>query len=766
MRRVAQANADGYVVLGVPAFFDCVRSIRRDDQYADDLPEVIAELERKPFRNLQLRTHPLQGVTRAGRRVYASDVGGRRSDRRVVWQVVNRTIVLLLYGSHAIYERVKRMRIDLGDNLRPVLPSLVASPVETGAIESGATPEQPYHHRRREVGSLFILWDDAELNKFGLPPTVVQQLRRLNSEDEFDDLRPRLAEEHAKIALNLRRYCHPDGEQPEPEVLEADEPETTAEDLEMERRLLAPDSGRWFKRIDPPFMAEILRKPIEDWMIYLHPDQEGLVEQTHRGLARVRGPAGTGKTVVGLHRARFLARRDREAQQCGLAGTGDSENASEGLPVLFTSWMKSLPPVLEALYLRMPGTRKGEVEFIHTDGLASRLCEEAGDELAINVPEAKRLFSDVCRASVVPGTPLGDSGLSKRYLKAEVDKVIKVQDLGSLEDYLELKRVGRSAPLDNAQRQQLWEIVEQWDADKTERGLMDVCDLIPRALVHARRLQAPRYSAAIVDEAQDLTLVGLQLVRAVVNAPYYDTDGTDRLMLLGDAAQRIYEGGFTLDRVGSGAAGRSITLDENYRNTAEVIDAAMAVAGDVRVEDFDDTFRRGDETAAPQRQGPKPVLVAATGLDAQLDYILARTDELTSADRGYGPGDIGILVKSRADVDAVLRRLRRQGHRCQNLEGFQGKTSDTIKVGTYQRGKGLEFKAVFLPQVTDGKFPAPPTKGMNEQEATEERDRQIALLFVAMTRARDLLFVLHDNKPSEPVAAAVERFDAIDTRQR
>ena len=749
-------------MLGVPAFFRCVKSIRRDDRYADDLPKVIAELERQPFHNPTLQTHPLKGV---GRKVYASYVGGRTSDRRIVWQIANRTIVALLYGPHKIYDKAKRVRIDFGDDVRPVLPCLVVPPVDTYPDESETVFERPSHHHRREVGSLFILWDNAELAEFGLPSKVVHQLRRLNNEREFEDLLPRLAEAHAEIALNLYLYCHPDGEQPEPDVLEANEPVATAEDLKMERRLLAPDSGRWFRRIEPDFMTEILRRPIEDWMIFLHPDQEQLVQQAHRGPALVRGPSGTGKTVVGLHRARFLARRNREAQRRDRGRISTSGDVQDVPPVLFTSWVKSLPPVLEALYLRMPGTLPGEVEFVHTDELARRLCERAGEAVKIS-DEAKRLFSDICRVSVVPGTPLGDSGLSEQYLKAEADKVIKVQDLGSLEDYLALDRVGRSTPLDSAQREQLWEIVNQWDADKEARGLMDVCDLIPRALVHARRLEAPLYSAAIVDEVQDLTLAGLQLVRAVLNAPDSGTDGTDRLMLLGDAAQRIYEGGFTLEQAGVDVAGRSTTLGENYRNATEIIDAAMAVARAVRVEDLNSRFLRGEVTATVRRGGPKPVLVAATGLDAQLDYILAVIDELMSADEGYSPGDIGILVMSNNDVAAVLKRLRKQHHRCENLKDYSGETSDTIKVGTYQRGKGLEFKAVFLPQVTRWRLPERPAKGMNEQEATERHDRQIALLFVAMTRARDLLIVLHDHEPSEPVKAAIECFDVIDTRRR
>ena len=741
-------NVGAYTVKAAQSYFDSVDAIRQDDQHADKLPMVIAELQRKPFHNPKLQTHDLKGIVKGGLKVFASYVGGNLSDRRIVWQVANHTILVLLYGRHAIYNRVKRLRIDFDDRANQVLLHLAGVPTPGDRVQSHS--QQAYHSRRQETGTLFILWDDAELRSFGLPSNALHQLRRLNTEEELIGLESHLAAAHYETALNLYLYYHPHGEQPEPDLEEAEEPEVTAEDVQMERRLADIDTGRWFRRIEPEFMAEVLRKPIEDWMIFLHPDQQRLVEQCHEGPARVYGSAGTGKTVVGLHRAALLAKRNRRVP--------------DALPVLFTTWVKSLPPVLEALYLRMPGTLPDEVEFVHIDELARRLCENAGNEVRIR-DEAKMLFSDVYRANVVAGTPLGDSGLSEQYLKAEIDKVIKVQDLGSLEDYLSLTRVGRSSPLDSAQRRQLWDIVERWDAAKAAHNLMDVCDLIPRGLVHARRLEAAMYSAAIVDEAQDLTLAGLQLVRALVNAPSHDVDGADRLMLLGDAAQRIYEGGFTLQRAGVDAADETTTLGENYRNTAEIINAAMAVAGDVSVEDFDKSFVRGEATASTLRQGPRPLLVAATGIDAQLEYILARIDELTSADQGCGPGDIGILVMSNSDVEAVLKRLRRQGKRCENLKDFRGKSSDTVKVGTYQRGKGLEFKVVFLPQVTQGQIPRRPARGMNEHEAAEQRDRQIALLFVAMTRARDLLFVLHDGKPSEPVAAAAEHFEAVNANR-
>jgi len=58
---------------------------------------------------------------------------------------------------------------------------------------------------------------------------------------------------------------------------------------------------------DVPGLAEQLAKaasaPLVEWMGFLHPGQTRLVRRSYTGPARVRGPAGTGKSVVMLHRA-------------------------------------------------------------------------------------------------------------------------------------------------------------------------------------------------------------------------------------------------------------------------------------------------------------------------------------------------------------------------------------------------------------------------------------------------------------------------------
>lgn len=729
-----------YDVYEAQTFWDCVMALRRDDAHAGALMESLIELRRQPFHNPVLQTHDV-GAGLNGKKVFSSDVGGRRADRRLVWQVFDTTIVLLLYGTHAVQERAKRMRVafDHGDRLVTVYEL---------APDSGA--ERPYTQQRAEIGKLFMAWTDSELGRFGFDTDNLERLRRLNTDDELLAAETALGAEGFERAFNLVAHGNIEGRPVDvvEAVDSANTPEVSDEDREIAQRLDDERTTGLFTQTDPALFAEILGRPIEDWMIFLHPDQRAMVTRNFEGPARVRGGAGTGKTVVGLHRAAWLAARNREL--------GDTK------PVLFTTFIKSLPPVFEALYLRLPGTQAGDVEFVHIDRLAWQVCNAAGDRPTTNGRDIDAGFATAYRRTVHPGTPLAAAAaFSRQYLRDEITAVIKGRAVTSLDTYLEIARTGRRAPLGRLQRTQVWELMTQWDAEMAKRGTIDFPDVVLHARDHARRLPAARYSAAIVDEAQDLSLAGLQLVRALVNAP----GGEERpngLLLLGDGAQRIYPGGFKLRQAGVEVRGRTAVLRTNYRNTAEILDAAMSVAGDSEVDDLAEEFRRGDEAADAGRSGPKPVLVEGRDFDDQLQEIARRIRALQSEGE-IAPGDVGVLVPTNRAVAQVVAQLKRAHVAAQELDRYDGRPNELVKVGTYHRGKGLEFKAVFLPGLSHGLFPRPPADGDSPEEATEARDLVIAQLFVAMTRARDRLVVLYDGDPSDVLSAKADRFDRMAT---
>jgi len=753
-----------YQIFEAESYWDCIDSLRRDDVHKSHLIDTLAELRRQPFRNPKLSTHEIGSATN-GRKLFSSDVGGRAGDRRIIWQLFNRTIVVLLYGPHNVQDRARRMRVDFDTERQVVQVYEQATEVAT---------DRSYGEVRPKAGRLFMAWTDGELLAGGLPDPAVEHLRRLDTVDELFALEPELGVGNLERAFDLiagepppRPAVAPDsragadeGDQPsdgtatEEDDTEAEPPAATAEDLELERLLHDEQAGASFTRVEPEFLADVIGRPIEDWMIFLHPGQRAAANRRYQGPARVRGAAGTGKTVVGLHRAAFLAARNRD-----LLAERERQlvpDAAPVLPVLFTTYIKSLPPVFESLYERLPGTRAGEVEFVHIDRLARRICEEVGEKAFVNPSKVDVAYKEAFKQTVTADTPL-HGGFTPQYLRDEIAKMIKGRAIESLEEYLALPRTGRRAPLGRLQRTQVWQLMECWDAHMARHGTIDFCDVILRALAHARGRASPAYSAVIVDEAQDISLAGLQLLRALVNAPDFAADRPDGLMVLGDAAQRIYPGGFTLRQAGVEVRGRTTLLTENYRNTAEIIGAAMAVAGDHEVEDLGEDVRRGDEPISTVRSGPRPVLVQASGLDAQADEIARRIESLRRSDSGIGPGDVAVLAPFNTSANRVRSRLRSHGLAAQSLDGYDGRPNDRVKVGTYHRAKGLEFKAVFLPHL--GRFPPRARKGSSSEEAAEDHELAVSQLFVAMTRARDLVVLLHGSRLSPVITPATAHFE-------
>ncbi|MCY4621320.1 MAG: hypothetical protein OXD34_05720 [bacterium] len=740
-----------YQVVEAQSFWDCVDAMRRDDQYKGALMDTLAELRLKPFQNQKLKTHGV-GLASNGKKVFASDVGGRASDRRIVWQVFSNTILVLLYGTHKIYDRIKRMRVDFD-------PADRVFTVFEKAPDSGV--DRTYQRHRENVGKLFMAWTDAELRSFGFPTPVVANLRRIDTDKGLLDMGDELGDRYFEMAYNLIAHRHPEGGGAASVIFDLEEdpvpPEVTEEDREVERHLREDTMAPWFTRTEPEFLAAVMGRPIEDWMIFLHPNQRSAIGRHYSGPARVRGSAGTGKTVVGLHRAVWLAKRNRRLRE----QRKDQLIPADGVirPVLFTTFIKTLPPVFEALYLRLAGALAGEVEFVNVDRLARKVCTRAGEQLIPDMRAVDAAFKTAFMRTVPPGSPLARSGFTERYVREEISVVIKGRAIDSLDEYLQIARIGRRVPMGRSLRTQVWELRKAWDREMASLGVVDFPDIILRALHHARRLEEPLYSAVIVDEAQDITMAGLLFLRALVNAPNPDEDRPNGLLILGDGAQRIYPGGYTLRQAGIEVRGRTTVLSVNYRNTDEILGAAMAVAGDNRVHDLAEDFRRGDERAATSRRGPRPLLVKASGLDGQLDEIVRRIGQITEADKDIGAGGVAILVPMNHQVKKACDRIKRTRFGVQRLERYNGRPNNLIKVGTFHRGKGLEFKAVFLPDLTKGRFPRKPRRNQTVEEAAEARELEISQLFVAMTRARDILVLLYDDQPSEALVYVVDQFE-------
>lgn len=467
------------------------------------------------------------------------------------------------------------------------------------------------------------------------------------------------------------------------------------------------------EQLEQSLLSAALAEPIESWMTWLHPEQVRLVRQSRNGPARIRGPAGTGKTVVGLHRTAYFA-------------------ATRPGRILYTSFVRTLPTVLRSLYCRLSPETVGRVEFVGLHRWAFDLLRARGVDVRCDLDRAKSLYNRTW-AQVGRHGPLGDLQTHPEYWWEEISCVIKGRGITELADYTSLRRVGRGTPLQAEHRAAVWDLFTAHDEACRAEGVRDLNDVLRIALdsIRSQPLDPP-YASVVVDEVQDLNQVGVQLLHALVG------DRPDGLLLIGDGQQAVYPGGFTLAEAGISVSGRSTVLKVNYRNAAEILDVATAIVAADEFDDLDGTAQAGTRDLQVSRSGGVTVRVDQPGGElhdaALLTAIRQHRDEL-----GVRPGDMAVLVGSRWVAARYRRLLVAEGIAAIDLAAYDGTTTASVKVGTFHRAKGLEFANVYLPRLAE----TPVDRLRDEADSTYRERVELAhrQLFVGMTRARDLLWL-------------------------
>jgi hypothetical protein len=453
--------------------------------------------------------------------------------------------------------------------------------------------------------------------------------------------------------------------------------------------------------------------PIEAWMTYLSPDQYDLVRRDFGGPARISGPAGTGKTVVGLHRAAHLA--------------------SQGLgKVLFVTFVKSLANVQGNLLRRLKREAASNVDVRTIHSLAVSLLSRHRRAPKVDKKAIKACFDEAWAS--VGATALSHLDPWPGYWRDEIAYVIKGRGFTCLDDYLGPDRHGRKTRLAPVHRHAVWRLYEEYERLRVDRGLYDFADLLLLALDSVRRDPATgRYSAVIVDEAQDITLTGLRLVHSLVgNKP-------NGLLLIGDSMQSVYPGGYRLADAGIQIRGaRSLVLRHNYRNGRAILEAAAQLIAASQIEDIDGGQVATEQVVATDTDGTVTRFVATSKAD--MDSALIR--ELRAL---ADPAAAAVLCADNYSVERYERLLVGNGLPVHNLELYDAIPLAAIKTGTFARSKGLEFKHVFLPNF-DRAIREATTGGLADSDRLHHAKSE---LYVAMLRARDTLWLGSVGRPGD-----------------
>ena len=468
------------------------------------------------------------------------------------------------------------------------------------------------------------------------------------------------------------------------------------------------------QQIQDALLEGIRKAPIEEWMSFLDPAQARFVRRTFNGPSRIGGAAGTGKTVVALHRAAHLAR------------------TTQGR-VLVTTFARTLPKVMAALMERLAPDVADRIDFRSVHSFARDVLVQRGRPVAIDPTAADRIFKDLWEREGKSG-PLGRIDPAPAYWQEEVAHVLKGRGLSRFEQYDEMERTGRRRPLGREMRGQVWRLYVAYEKALAKRGILDWEDVILEAEASLAEVPLLGYSAVIVDEAQDLSCAMIRMLHSLVG------DAPDGFTVVGDGQQTIYPGGYTLAEAGIAIAGRSVVLTRNYRNTVEIADFAATLVADDPVADI-----AGDaatlERAEVVRHGVRPVYTVFASRSVHDRSLVERVRRIVEDSGGSTSfGDIGVLALYSWHAREAAEALAAAAIPTVQLEKYDGRSVNAVKVGTIKRAKGLEFTEVLVVRTPPHLVQA----GLGpeaDDAALERRALQRRELYVAMTRARDGLWV-------------------------
>lgn len=342
------------------------------------------------------------------------------------------------------------------------------------------------------------------------------------------------------------------------------------------------------------------------------------------------------------------------------------------------------------------------------------------------------------------GGGLDDALRSASFFEAEYSMVVLPQRITTRDAYLTAPRRGRGTALNRAARARVWGVVEQYRRSAAAAGTLDFDEVAQVAAVHLEqrsgRGDRPLFDHVLVDEAQDLTPSRWALLRALVSP------GRNDLFIAEDNHQRIYGQKLVLSHYGIPSRGRSRRLTLNYRTTQQVLGWAMHVLDGAAFEDLDGEPEEHGEYRSV-RSGPVPMVLAT---DSAADEYDAAADLLKSwlAEDGVLPETIAVLVRTKSARDRVASALAERGVDIRAVDQEAVKPGAAV-VMTMHRAKGTEFARVLLMDVREGAVPLS-VRGAAASDAdrADALLRERSLLYVAATRARDVLAVSWAGKRS------------------
>lgn len=558
---------------------------------------------------------------------------------------------------------------------------------------------------------LFLQVKDKHLLRLGVPETLIGLVRGIDSDADLEALESRFPQEAYEALYMLASGFSLDEVFHEMEKPEEEDP---VDPKDFVAALHNEDSKRRFYVVDEAKdLAEILNAPLEQWRIFLHPKQRRLVSIRANGPMRVLGGAGTGKTVVAMHRARFLVE--------------EVFNSKEER-VLFTTFTRNLATdIQENLRKLCSVDALSRVDVVNLDAWVANFLRSQGYRHQVVFDEDE---NDAWTFALNQAP--SDLGLTPTFYRSEWEQVVQAQNITESEQYLRASRIGRGTKLSRDAKRRIWPVFQEYRAQLNEQGKKEYIDLLrdARGLIQSKRIVLP-YRAVIVDEAQDMSVEAFRLIRAIV------PENANDLFIVGDAHQRIYRHRVSLGHCGINIKGRGKKLKINYRTTDEIRRFSVRLLEGRGIDDLDGGIDQ-QKGYVSLTHGQLPSVKCFLSFSDEVAFLKERIDILQK--EGASLESICVVARTKRILEGYIRQLQAADLPTYEIKRNAAEQRDKpgVRLATMHRVKGLEFEHMVVVAANKGILPLEVAVD-DAEDAVAKRNAETgerSLLYVALTRAR------------------------------
>jgi len=590
---------------------------------------------------------------------------------------------------------------------------------ELGSIQVFDVLEDGEHIVSDTTNYLFNDYSEKQLIDVGVPQEQITLVKHIIDLDEFASLKSSFAKDtYESLEWLANGFDYED--------VKAlyDEQKVSSAPTTIEEALKNDNTKQSFIIVEgEDELVRIMSEPLEKWRIFLHPSQRKIVEQKYNGPARITGGAGTGKTVVAIHRAKYLA-----------------DKLTDNYKILFTTFTANLAKDIEDNLMKICSVEKlRSIDVMHLDLWVSRFLKANGFNYEINYDKIDELWEQAYNNS---GENIPFDYL---FVKDEYVKIIVCQDEISLPSYMGASRIGRGIKIDRPTKAKIWHIVEEYTKLMRDLQIRD----IDTAMYECRKVLSNQnknteYQYIIVDEAQDFSTNAFKLLRLIAG----DEHEND-MFIVGDSHQRIYNKKAVLSKCGINVRGRSSLLKINYRTTEEIRKYAFSLLKGIPFDDLDNNEEKQDKCQS-LTHGDLPVISNFKDGNAEFDYLKNEIKKLI--DSGVDSKNICLVCRTKKYCNQYNTMLSESGIKAYEIKrsNTDDRNRDGIRISTMHRIKGLEFQYVFV--VACNYRVVPLITAITNQDSIAKEESITAercLLYVALTRAQKKAYITSYGTPSE-----------------